>query len=68
MIELFEHNQVAYEAAKKMLWDTGKAAIVHPTGTGKSFVGFKFCEERGYDRQVMYNSWRQDKESRKNGK
>ncbi len=28
----------------------------------------KFCEERGYDRQVMYNSWRQDKESRKNGK
>ena len=53
MIELFEHNQVAYEAAKKMLWDTGKAAIVHPTGTGKSFVGFKFCEERA-DEKVCW--------------
>ena len=45
MIELFEHNQVAYDAAVAMLDDTGKAAIVHPTGTGKSFIGFKLCEE-----------------------
>lgn len=27
-----------------MLHETGKAAIVHPTGTGKSFIGFKLCE------------------------
>lgn len=40
---LFEHNQIAYDAAMRMLADTGKAAIIHPTGTGKSFIGFKLC-------------------------
>jgi superfamily II DNA or RNA helicase len=44
-ILLFEHNQTAYEAAMAMLFETGKAAVIHPTGTGKSFVGFKLCEE-----------------------
>ena len=44
-ISLFEHNQTAYEAAMAMLFETGKAAVIHPTGTGKSFVGFKLCEE-----------------------
>lgn len=28
-----------------MLLATGKAAIIHPTGTGKSFVAFKLCED-----------------------
>ncbi len=28
-----------------MLETTGKAAIIHPTGTGKSFIGFKLCED-----------------------
>ena len=28
-----------------MLLDTGKAAVIHPTGTGKSFIGFKLCED-----------------------
>lgn len=44
MISLFPHNETAYEAAEEMLADTGKAAIIHPTGTGKSFIGFKLCE------------------------
>lgn len=44
-ISLFKHNQDAYEAALEMLAEKGKAAIVHPTGTGKSFIGFKLCEE-----------------------
>ena len=43
-IKLFEHNQSAYEASLKMLAEKGKAAIVHPTGTGKSYIAFKFCE------------------------
>ena len=45
MIQLFEHNQTAYNAAVSMLHETGKAAIIHPTGTGKSFIGFKLCED-----------------------
>lgn len=40
-IWLYEHNEQAYKAALSMLSETGKAAIVHPTGTGKSFIGFK---------------------------
>ena len=28
-----------------MLARTGKAAVIHPTGTGKSFIGFKLCED-----------------------
>ena len=45
MIQLFAHNQQAYNAAVAMLSSTGKAAIIHPTGTGKSFIGFKLCED-----------------------
>lgn len=44
-IALFEHNRIAYEAAVSLLNETGKAAVVHPTGTGKSFIAFKLCED-----------------------
>ena len=37
-IRLFEHNQAAYDAAVSMLSESGKAAVIHPTGTGKSFT------------------------------
>ena len=40
-IELYEHNAKAYRAARKMLAEKGLAAVVHPTGTGKSFIAFK---------------------------
>ena len=45
MIELFEHNRKAYDAVVTMLAETGKAAVIHPTGTGKSFIAFKLCED-----------------------
>lgn len=44
-IKLFVHNETAYTSAIKMLNKTGKAAIIHPTGTGKSFIAFKLCED-----------------------
>lgn len=44
-IMLYEHNRIAYENARTMLNKCGKAAIIHPTGTGKSFIGFKLCED-----------------------
>lgn len=44
-ISLFEHNETAYYAALSMMKKVGKAAIVYPTGTGKSFIGFKLCED-----------------------
>ena len=42
---LFEHNQRAYEAAVEMMEATGRAAVIHPTGTGKSFIAFKLCAD-----------------------
>lgn len=44
-MNLFEHNKTAYEAAVRMLSERGKAAVIHLTGTGKSFIGFKLCED-----------------------
>lgn len=44
-IKLFEHNLEAYNAAVRMMDTTGKAAVIHPTRTGKSFVGSKLAED-----------------------
>lgn len=44
-IKLFAHNQIAYEAALAQLEETGKAAVIHPTGTGKSFIAFALAHE-----------------------
>ncbi len=44
-IELYPHNEKAYRAVRKMLDEKGLAAVVHPTGTGKSFIAFKLCED-----------------------
>lgn len=44
-INLYQHNLVAYNAALEMSRSTNKAAIIHPTGTGKSFIAFKLSED-----------------------
>ncbi len=44
-LRLFEHNEKAYHAAVRMMEQYGKAAIVHPTGTGKSYIAFKMIED-----------------------
>lgn len=41
-MELFSHNQQAYEDIISMLAGTGKAAVIHRTGTGKSFNAFNY--------------------------
>ena len=44
-VSLFSHNRDAYSKVCAMLETTGKAAVIHPTGTGKSFIAFKLIEE-----------------------
>ena len=44
-LRLFEHNEKAYRAAVRMMEQYGKAAIVHPTGTGKRYIAFKLIED-----------------------
>ena len=55
MLELYTHNKTAYQAAIDMLSRTGKAAVIHPTGTGKSFVAFRLCQERA-DARIVWLS------------
>ena len=43
-IKLFKHNQTAYTTANDMLDSIGKAAVIHPIGTGKSMIVFKLVE------------------------
>ncbi len=44
-IELYDHNLTAYNSAVEMMNKCKKAAVIHPTGTGKSFIAFKLCED-----------------------
>ena len=44
-LRLFEHNEKAYHAAIRMMEQYGKAPVVHPTGTGKSYIAFKLIED-----------------------
>ena len=52
-LELFEHNQRAYESADYLMNLEGKAAVIHPTGTGKSFIAFKLAEQHS-DKQIVW--------------
>lgn len=44
-MQLYAHNQKAYEAAASMLESHRRAAVIHPTGTGKSFLAFQLIED-----------------------
>ena len=40
-MELFEHNRKAYEAVKKEFSEgVQRTCVVHPTGTGKSYIEY----------------------------
>lgn len=44
-VTLFEHNRAAYESALSLMKRKRKAAVIHPTGTGKSFLAFQLCAD-----------------------
>ena len=44
-INLKKHNEKAYQKIKDMLKETDRAAVVHPTGTGKTYIALKWIEE-----------------------
>lgn len=44
-IHLFKHNEDAYRAVETMLEEKQMAAVIHPTGTGKSMIAFKLVEQ-----------------------
>ena len=52
-LRLFGHNEKAYHAAARMMEQYGKAAIVHPTGTGKSYIASKMTLGEAVVRGVL---------------
>ncbi len=53
--ELYDHNRTAYASAVEMMETAGKAAIIHPTGTGKSFIGFQLAADHPQE-QILWLS------------
>ena len=54
-IELLEHNQEAYENVKRIYETKTRAAVIHPTGSGKSFIALKLMKENK-GKKILYLS------------
>ncbi len=54
-VKLKKHNQQAYAKVKEMFEKDNKAAIIQPTGTGKSYIALKLIEEN-LDKKIIYLS------------
>ena len=54
-IHLYRHNEDAYTAVETMLKEKRKAAVIHPTGTGKSLIAFRLVEAHP-DKQFLWLS------------
>lgn len=44
-IKLYRHNEEAYKKVVSLLELNNKAAVIHPTGSGKSFIALKLAED-----------------------
>lgn len=53
-IHLYKHNEDAYRAVETMLEDKQMAAVIHPTGTGKSMIAFKLVEQHPHKHFLCY--------------
>lgn len=53
MVDLKPHNQTAYQAVINALKDHPRTCVIHPTGTGKSFIALKIIEDNP-DAKIAY--------------
>ena len=47
--KLFKHNEEAYKKIAAMIAEKGRAAVVHPTGTGKMFIAAQWLVDHPND-------------------
>jgi len=52
-LELYKHNADAYEKVKIMFEKENRCAVVHPTGTGKSYIALKWLLDNK-DKKAVY--------------
>ncbi|MFI3227931.1 MAG: Helicase associated domain protein [Clostridia bacterium] len=55
MIKLYEHNEQAYKSVVERFEKVNKTSVIHPTGTGKSYIAFRLCEENP-DKKICWLS------------
>ena len=56
MIELYDHNQEAYDKTIDMLNKEKRCCIIHPTGTGKSYIALKWLYENKDKKSLFVTS------------
>lgn len=49
-LQLYPHNEKAYRKLLDMLAKTKRACIIHPTGTGKAFVAYRYAFDHPRER------------------
>ena len=52
---LLPHNQKAYDNVKALFKKRNRAAVIHPTGTGKGYIARKLIEDN-QDKKIIYIS------------
>ncbi len=55
-IELYEHNKEAYDKVIKSFEEDNKCCIIHPTGSGKSYIALKWLNDNKDKKSLIVTS------------
>ena len=56
-MDLLPHNKAAYEAVLEALKTSSRTCVIHPTGTGKSFIAMAYVEAHPDERILFITSY-----------
>ncbi len=57
-LELYKHNSYAYEQIEERLKTSNRTCVIHPTGSGKSFIAIKWLYENRNKKCLFLTSQR----------
>ena len=52
-MDLLPHNKTAYDSVVEHLQHSNRTCVVHPTGTGKSYIALQLIEDNS-DARILY--------------
>jgi len=55
-VDLLPHNKAAYDAVVEHLKHSDRTCVIHPTGTGKSFIALQYIEDHPDERGLYVTS------------
>lgn len=56
-MDLLPHNRRAYEAVEEALETSSRTCVIHPTGTGKSYIAMAYIEAHPEERILFITSY-----------